>query len=178
MTILLPEEMQTQAESLSLRFRTNKPNGLLLTTSHSYLDDHFMTLSLESGSIRLDFNYGDTQMERIGMVDQKLNDDQWHTIHLERRGPNLEITIDQTTKQVVELTGQHFTLHISAIHIGARLNIHKSHRKSFDFYFCSKNLMSYNVCSFFCCCSYCSLDIYREKTFCRFHWSDAKFCIQ
>ncbi|OTF69070.1 neurexin-1b-alpha-like protein [Euroglyphus maynei] len=129
MTILLPEETQTQAESLSLRFKTNKPNGLLFTTSHSYLEDHFMTLSLESGSIRLDFNYGDTQMERIGMVDQKLDDNQWHTIHLERRGPNLEITIDEITKQVIELTGQHFTLHISAIHIGARLNIHQSRQK-------------------------------------------------
>nr|XP_027202560.1 neurexin-1-like isoform X1 [Dermatophagoides pteronyssinus] len=129
-TILLPEELQTQAESLSLRFKTNKPNGLLLTTSHSYLDDHFMILSLESGSIRLDFNYGDQQMmERIIMIDQKLNDNQWHTIHLERRGPNIEISIDQKTKQVIELTGQHFTLQISAIHIGARLNIHKSRQK-------------------------------------------------
>lgn len=128
-TITLPEEMQTEAESLYVRFRTKKSNGLLLATTNEQQQNYYMRLSLESGSIRLDFNYGDTNLERIALAGQKLNDDLWHTVHLERRGPNIEIGIDTTTKQVIELTGQHFTLHFNAISIG---HLHKSQRKFFD----------------------------------------------
>lgn len=89
-----------------------------------------MALVLESGRIRLDMNYGEDPIERIVLIDSKLNDDNWHTVHIERRGPNLEIVIDSYQKQVVELTGQHFTLFIDSIHVGAHLNKPHSKRKS------------------------------------------------
>lgn len=84
-----------------------------------------MAVLLESGEIRLDLNLGVDPVERIVMADRKLNDDNWHTVHIERRGPNLEIEVDAFSKQVVQLTGQHFTLFINSIHIGANLNLPK-----------------------------------------------------
>ena len=119
--INLPEEFRTQAESLYIRFRTTRPNGLLLTTTSIDPNQH-ITLLLESGAIRIDLNYGEGQMDRIAEIGSSLNDDSWHTLHIERRGHNFEIEIDQNQKQVIELTGQHYTLHVSAIHVGARFN--------------------------------------------------------
>lgn len=127
-TIILPEELQTQSESVHLRFRTTKPNGLLLTTSHGVLNHH-LTMLLDSGSVRLDMNYGEGHQEHLIVLGSNLNDDKWHTIHMERRGPSLEVTFDKGPKKMIELTGQHFTLHIGAIHLGARLNLHKASRK-------------------------------------------------
>lgn len=148
--------MQTQADSLYIRFRTKKLNGLLLATTHDQYQNHYMRLSLESGSIRLDFNYGDINLERIALIGQKLNDDLWHTVHLERRGPNIEISIDTTTKQVIELTGQHFTLHFNTIHIGQRIHPHQSQRKYYHFtiHFILKNSFIEKNPNSFCSISY------------------------
>lgn len=126
--INLPEEFRTQAESLYIRFRTSKQNGLLLSTAHSS-DTQYLALVLESGVVRVDLSYGEGHMDRIAQIGSGLHDDKWHTVHIKRRGHNLDIELDQTQKQVVELTGQHYTLHVSAIHVGARINSHKGPRK-------------------------------------------------
>lgn len=125
MTITVPEALHhTQAESLYLRFRTKKPSGLLLTTSH-YLPSQYLTLALEGGSLRLELNYGEGEKKTI-IGSGALNDDKWHTVHLERRGQHLEIELigeeqqlGQETKKSVELTGQQYTLKVGAIHLGA-----------------------------------------------------------
>lgn len=129
LTINLPEELRTQAESLYIRFRTSRSNGLLLTTSQHSSDAQYLTLIIEAGAVRMDLNYGEGHMDRIVQIGSRLNDDAWHTVHIERRGHNLEIELDQSERQVIELTGQHYTLHVSSIHVGARINTPKAPRE-------------------------------------------------
>lgn len=117
----LPEELHTQSESVYLRFRTKKPRGLLLTTTHP-LTSHYLTLYLESGSLRVDLNYGEGERKAVAQIGTGLGDDTWHTVHLQRRGHSLEVALDQSLQRVeVELTGQEYTLRVGAIHVGALL---------------------------------------------------------
>ena len=57
MAIPLPQESRTEAEDISLRFRTERPNGLLFATmSNTTLDR--LELMLDDGEIRFDVNLG------------------------------------------------------------------------------------------------------------------------
>ena len=118
--INLPEEQRTQVESLYIRFRTNKPNGIILITQSS--EPHYLAIILESGSIRVDLNYGGVVKEPIVVIGERLNDDQWHTVHVNRRGPSFDIDIDHRWNQTVDLIGKDYTLLVRTIHVGARIN--------------------------------------------------------
>ncbi len=88
---------------------------------------------MEAGNLRLELNYGEGEKKTIvggsGESSRPLNDDKWHTVHLERRGQHLEVEVidgteekasgQPTRKAVVELTGQQYTLKVGAIHLGA-----------------------------------------------------------
>lgn len=52
MTILMPDDSRTQAEEISLRFRTSEPSGLLLATSADSSSD-CLQLYLENGVAKL-----------------------------------------------------------------------------------------------------------------------------
>ena len=55
--ITLPDESRTEGEEISLRFRTDRPNGLLFATSARGAVDR-MELNLVGGKIRLEINLG------------------------------------------------------------------------------------------------------------------------
>ena len=127
LNILLPEESHTQAELIQLRFRTTRPNGLLMsTTSNDKSMSHF-SLSLENSRAKVSINFGEGV--RVVHIGHSLNDDLWHSIRIERRGPSIEVKVDKET-QMAELNGQLITLHISSIHIGAHLIDFKTHHIS------------------------------------------------
>lgn len=90
---------------------------------------------MEAGNLLLELNYGEGEKKTIvgGDSSRPLNDDKWHTVHLERRGQHLEVEVidaeasgQPTRKAVVELTGQQYTLKVGAIHLGAL--IRSSHK--------------------------------------------------
>lgn len=93
-----------------------------MTTAHNSLANHYLTLSIDSGSIRIDLNYGEGHMDNVVNIGHALNDDQWHTVKVERKGLSLEVSLDNDPKHSIQLIGQHRTLIMSAIHVGAWFN--------------------------------------------------------
>lgn len=68
--VTVPEESHTQAEDISLRFRTMHPNGLLFMTTSERAEDK-MELYLKSGSIFLGVDVGSGHKVRavyVGVV--------------------------------------------------------------------------------------------------------------
>ena len=130
MNILLPEESHTQAELIQFRFRTTRPNGLLITTTSTDKSLSHLTVSLESSRAKVSLNFGEGV--RVVHIGHSLNDDLWHSIRIERRGPMIEVKLDKET-QISEVGGQLTTLHIGAIHIGAHFSHHSMSGNSNQF---------------------------------------------
>ncbi|XP_064486129.1 neurexin 1-like [Ornithodoros turicata] len=112
---------RTEAEHVGLRFRSPRPNGLLLATApdargHTASHHSFTTVSLESARLKVVYNLGDGN--KIFYVGHGLNDDQWHSLQINRRGHRLEVNIDQDTT-AGELRGQHKVLEVRSLHVGA-----------------------------------------------------------
>ena len=63
MLITMPDEFHTQAEDVTLRFRTTRPLGLLLTTNTEQSADR-LELALMGGRVRLVARLGDK--EKVG----------------------------------------------------------------------------------------------------------------
>ncbi|PVD32369.1 hypothetical protein C0Q70_07803 [Pomacea canaliculata] len=89
--VTVPEESHTQAEDISLRFRTMHPNGLLFMTTSERAEDK-MELYLKSGSIFLGVDVGSGH--KVLSVGHSLNDDRWHTAYIKRRAQTVELKID------------------------------------------------------------------------------------
>ena len=60
MLITMPDEFHTQAEDVTLRFRTTRPLGLLLTTNTEQSADR-LELALMGGRVRLVARLGDRE---------------------------------------------------------------------------------------------------------------------
>lgn len=64
----MPEDSKTQAEEISLRFKTTKPKGLLLATSLENSSAR-LQLSLEKGIAKLKIHIGGR--ERVSIINYK-----------------------------------------------------------------------------------------------------------
>ncbi|XP_067134301.1 neurexin 1-like isoform X3 [Centruroides vittatus] len=115
MKITVPEGSYTQAEDISLRFRTTRPSGLLIATTSDKTSGHLI-VALESGRAKVVLNVGDGN--KVVYIGQGLNDDQWHTLQITRRGQSMEARVDSESISR-ELTGQKITLDFHSMHIGA-----------------------------------------------------------
>ncbi|XP_076324369.1 neurexin 1-like isoform X2 [Tachypleus tridentatus] len=124
MAIDLPEISRTQAEDVQLRFRTTRPSGLLLITSVKK-STSYMMIALESGRVMFILNLGDGN--KIVHLNQGLNDDQWHTVQIIRRGRSIVIMVDSEVKNT-ELLGHKITLEFQKMHIGAEERTLKLHK--------------------------------------------------
>ncbi|KAG1696117.1 Neurexin-3 [Nymphon striatum] len=96
MKIELPKDSKTQAEDITLRLKSNRPNGILLTTYTDKSADR-LQLSMDTGRITLSINVGDGY--KMLVSGQGLNDNQWHTIHVARRGQNVLLKVDNEPQQ-------------------------------------------------------------------------------
>ncbi|KAL8601328.1 hypothetical protein ACOMHN_054622 [Nucella lapillus] len=110
-----PEETHTQAEEISMRFRTMHPSGLLFTTASDQTMDR-MELYLENGVIYLTINVGSG--EKLLSVGHMLNDDRWHTVYIKRRGHEVELKIDVLRPVAEKLPGSEISLSVKAFFIG------------------------------------------------------------
>ncbi|XP_030012438.1 neurexin-1a isoform X42 [Sphaeramia orbicularis] len=115
MKIQLPLVMHTEAEDVSLRFRSQRAYGILIaTTSRDSTDT--LRLELESGRVRLTVNLGKGP-ETI-FAGQNLNDNEWHTVRVFRRGKSLKLTVDDLPAVEGQMAGDHTQLEFHNIETG------------------------------------------------------------
>ncbi|XP_029961816.1 neurexin-1a isoform X31 [Salarias fasciatus] len=115
MKVQLPVVMHTEAEDVSLRFRSQRAYGILIaTTSRDSADT--LRLELESGRVRLTVNLGKGP-ETI-FAGQNLNDNEWHTVRVFRRGKSLKLTVDDIPPVEGQMAGDHTQLEFHNIETG------------------------------------------------------------
>ncbi|XP_046687748.1 neurexin-3-like isoform X2 [Homalodisca vitripennis] len=116
MVVILPQELRSQTEDVTLRFRTTRPLGLLLVTSADQSADK-LQLTISAGRIKLTIRIGDK--EKTMLSGQGLNDNQWHTVTFSRRASNLNLQVDDEAPIRVEtVLGKQSTLELRSVHVG------------------------------------------------------------
>ncbi|XP_056111558.1 neurexin 1a isoform X2 [Rhinichthys klamathensis goyatoka] len=115
MKIQLPVVMHTEAEDVSLRFRSQRAYGVLMaTTSRNSADT--LRLELDGGRVRLTVNLGKGP-ETI-FAGQNLNDNEWHTVRVVRRGKSLKLMVDDLQPSEGQITGDHTQLEFHNVETG------------------------------------------------------------
>ncbi|KAM9364548.1 neurexin-1a-like isoform 4-T4 [Pholidichthys leucotaenia] len=124
MKVQLPVVMHTEAEDVSLRFRTQRAYGVLIaTTSRDSADT--LRLELESARVRLTVNLDCIRINCTSskgpetiFAGQNLNDNEWHTVRVFRRGKNLKLTVDDLPPVEGQMAGDHTQLEFHNIETG------------------------------------------------------------
>ncbi|XP_041418403.1 neurexin-1 isoform X18 [Xenopus laevis] len=124
MKIQLPVVMHTEAEDVSLRFCSQRGYGILMaTTSRESADT--LRLELDAGRVKLTVNL---DCIRINCNSSKgpetlyagynLNDNEWHTVRVIRRGKSLKLTVDDQQGMTGQMAGDHTRLEFHNIETG------------------------------------------------------------
>ncbi|XP_026045176.1 neurexin-1a isoform X12 [Astatotilapia calliptera] len=124
MKVQLPVVMHTEAEDVSLRFRSQRAYGILIaTTSRDSADA--LRIELESGRVRLTVNLDCIRINCTSskgpetiFAGQNLNDNEWHTVRVFRRGKNLKLTVDDLPPVEGQMAGDHTQLEFHNIETG------------------------------------------------------------
>ncbi|XP_076871830.1 neurexin-1a-like isoform X5 [Brachyhypopomus gauderio] len=124
MKIQLPVAMHTEAEDVTLRFRSQRAFGVLMaTTSRDSADT--LRLELETGRVRLTINLDCVRINCTSSkgpeslsAGQGLNDNEWHTVRVTRRGRSLQLAVDELQRVEVEIPGDHTQLEFHNIETG------------------------------------------------------------
>ncbi|XP_032496946.1 neurexin-2-beta isoform X6 [Phocoena sinus] len=123
MKIVLPSAVHTEAEDVSLRFMSQRAYGLMMaTTSRESADT--LRLELDGGQMKLTVNL---DCLRVGcapskgpetlFAGHKLNDNEWHTVRVVRRGKSLQLSVDNVTVEG-QMAGAHTRLEFHNIETG------------------------------------------------------------
>ncbi|XP_037662603.1 neurexin-1 isoform X20 [Choloepus didactylus] len=115
MKIQLPLVMHTEAEDVSLRFRSQRAYGILMaTTSRDSADT--LRLELDAGRVKLTVNLG--KGPETLFAGYNLNDNEWHTVRVVRRGKSLKLTVDDQQTMTGQMAGDHTRLEFHNIETG------------------------------------------------------------
>ncbi|XP_053134151.1 neurexin-2-beta isoform X17 [Hemicordylus capensis] len=124
MKIMLPTVMHTEAEDVSLRFMSQRAYGFMMATTSKESADT-LRLELDGGQMKLTVNL---DCVRIGcnpskgpetlFAGHKLNDNEWHTVRVLRRGKNLQLSVDNVTVEAGQMAGAHTRLEFHNIETG------------------------------------------------------------
>ncbi|XP_051773709.1 neurexin-1a isoform X4 [Ctenopharyngodon idella] len=115
MKVQLSVAMHTEAEDVSLRFRSQRAYGVLMaTTSRDSADT--LRLELETSRVRLTVNLG--KGPETLFAGQNLNDNEWHTVRVIRRGKSLKLSVDDLPTVEGEIPGDHTQLEFHNIETG------------------------------------------------------------
>nr|XP_023413017.1 neurexin-1 isoform X14 [Loxodonta africana] len=115
MKIQLPVVMHTEAEDVSLRFRSQRAYGILMaTTSRESADT--LRLELDAGRVKLTVNLG--KGPETLFAGYNLNDNEWHTVRVVRRGKSLKLTVDDQQAMTGQMAGDHTRLEFHNIETG------------------------------------------------------------
>ncbi|KAM6335440.1 neurexin 3 isoform 3-T3 [Podargus strigoides] len=114
MKIIMPMVMHTEAEDVSFRFMSQRAYGLLMaTTSRDSADT--LRLELDGGRVKLMVNLG--KGPETLYAGQKLNDNEWHTVRVVRRGKSLKLMVDDDVAEGT-MVGDHTRLEFHNIETG------------------------------------------------------------
>ncbi|XP_018861545.1 neurexin-1 isoform X27 [Parus major] len=115
MKIQLPVVMHTEAEDVSLRFRSQRAYGILMaTTSRESADT--LRLELDAGRVKLTVNLG--KGPETLFAGYNLNDNEWHTVRVVRRGKGLKLMVDDQQAVTGQMAGDHTRLEFHNIETG------------------------------------------------------------
>uniref|UniRef100_A0A668VLE3 Neurexin 3b n=1 Tax=Oreochromis aureus TaxID=47969 RepID=A0A668VLE3_OREAU len=114
MKVVIPNIMHTEAEDVSLRFMSQRAFGLLMAaTSRDSADT--LRLELDSGRVKLTVNLG--KGPEVLYAGQKLNDNEWHSVRVVRRGKNFKLTVDDDMAEG-QMAGDHTRLEFNNVETG------------------------------------------------------------
>ncbi|XP_045436686.1 neurexin-1 isoform X23 [Pipistrellus kuhlii] len=124
MKIQLPVVMHTEAEDVSLRFRSQRAYGILMaTTSRDSADT--LRLELDAGRVKLTVNLdcirincNSSKGPETLFAGYNLNDNEWHTVRVVRRGKSLKLTVDDQQAMTGQMAGDHTRLEFHNIETG------------------------------------------------------------
>ncbi|XP_037401779.1 neurexin 2a isoform X18 [Pygocentrus nattereri] len=112
--VLMPRAMHTEAEDVSLRFMSQRAYGLLMATTSSESADT-LRLELDGGRVKLTVNLG--KGPETLYAGHKLNDNEWHSVKVVRRGKSLQLSVDNVTVEG-QMSGAHTQLEFHHIETG------------------------------------------------------------
>ncbi|XP_053134153.1 neurexin-2-beta isoform X19 [Hemicordylus capensis] len=115
MKIMLPTVMHTEAEDVSLRFMSQRAYGFMMATTSKESADT-LRLELDGGQMKLTVNLG--KGPETLFAGHKLNDNEWHTVRVLRRGKNLQLSVDNVTVEAGQMAGAHTRLEFHNIETG------------------------------------------------------------
>ncbi|XP_076201319.1 neurexin 3 isoform X10 [Aptenodytes patagonicus] len=123
MKIIMPMVMHTEAEDVSFRFMSQRAYGLLMaTTSRDSADT--LRLELDGGRVKLMVNLDCIRINcnaskgpETLYAGQKLNDNEWHTVRVVRRGKSLKLMVDDDVAEGA-MVGDHTRLEFHNIETG------------------------------------------------------------
>ncbi|XP_077076060.1 neurexin 3b isoform X25 [Siphateles boraxobius] len=123
MKVVMPTVIHTEAEDVSLRFMSQRAFGLLMAaTSRESADT--LRLELDSGRVRLTVNLdcgrincNTSKGPETLYAGQKVNDNDWHSVRVMRRGKNLKLIVDDDVAEG-QMNGDHTRLEFSNIETG------------------------------------------------------------
>ncbi|XP_060736466.1 neurexin 3a isoform X2 [Tachysurus vachellii] len=123
MKVVMPTVMHTEAEDVSLRFMSQRAYGLLMaTTSRESADT--LRLELDGSRVKLTVNLdcirincNSSKGPETLYAGQKLNDNEWHTVRVIRRGKTYKLTVDDDVAEG-QMVGDHTRLEFHNIETG------------------------------------------------------------
>uniref|UniRef100_M3ZHA6 Neurexin 3b n=1 Tax=Xiphophorus maculatus TaxID=8083 RepID=M3ZHA6_XIPMA len=123
MKVVIPNIMHTEAEDVSLRFMSQRAFGLLMAaTSRESADT--LRLELDSGRVKLTVNLDCVRINcntskgpEVLYAGQKLNDNEWHSVRVVRRGKNFKLIVDDDMAEG-QMAGDHTRLEFSNVETG------------------------------------------------------------
>ncbi|XP_016131809.1 neurexin-3a-like [Sinocyclocheilus grahami] len=123
MKVVMPTVMHTEAEDVSLRFMSQRAYGLLMaTTSRDSADT--LRLELDGSRVKLTVNLdcirincNSSKGPETLYAGQKLNDNEWHTVRVIRRGKSYKLMVDDDVAEG-QMVGDHTRLEFHNIEMG------------------------------------------------------------
>uniref|UniRef100_A0A3Q2XWR7 Neurexin 3b n=1 Tax=Hippocampus comes TaxID=109280 RepID=A0A3Q2XWR7_HIPCM len=118
MKVVIPNVVHTEAEDVSLRFMSQRAFGLLMAaTSRESADT--LRLELDSGRVKLTVNLGIVYSKgpEALYAGQKLNDNNWHSVRVVRRGKNITLIVDDDMAEG-QMAGDHTRLEFNNVETG------------------------------------------------------------
>ncbi|KAM8832555.1 neurexin 3b isoform 11-T11 [Spinachia spinachia] len=123
MKVVIPNVMHTEAEDVSLRFMSQRAFGLLMAATSSESADT-LRLELDSGRVKLTVNLDCVRINcntskgpEVLYAGQKLNDNEWHSVRVVRRGKVFKITVDDDMAEG-QMAGDHTRLEFNNVETG------------------------------------------------------------
>uniref|UniRef100_A0A3B3CQH0 Neurexin 3b n=1 Tax=Oryzias melastigma TaxID=30732 RepID=A0A3B3CQH0_ORYME len=114
MKVVMPNVMHTEAEDVSLRFMSQRAFGLLMAASSRESADT-LRLELDGGRVKLTVNLG--KGPEVLYAGEKLNDNEWHSVRVVRRGKNFKLIVDEDMAEG-QMAGDHTRLEFNNVETG------------------------------------------------------------